>query len=299
MSSNVRATEGHVAFRGFQTWYRVVGESEEPGKLPLLCLHGGPGFSYDYLESLEDMARTGRRVIFYDQLGAGNSDRPSDPELWTVELFLGELRTIREELDLDRVHLFGSSWGGMLAMEYALTRPAGLASLVLASSPASIPLWAEETARLRSELPEDVRQTLDEHEQAGTLDDPAYEKATMEFYKRHLCRTDPWPDGLNRSFAKVNPEVYGTMQGPNEFVITGTLKDWDITDRLGEIDVPTLVTSGRYDECTPRQAEIVHRGIHGSQRVLFDESSHVAFIEERDLYMQVLGDFLAGVENPQ
>ncbi|MBA2568491.1 MAG: proline iminopeptidase-family hydrolase [Actinobacteria bacterium] len=299
MSSNVRATEGHVAFRGFQTWYRVVGEGEEPGKLPLLCLHGGPGFSYDYLESLEDMARTGRRVIFYDQLGAGNSDRPSDPELWTVELFLGELRTIREELDLDRVHLFGSSWGGMLAMEYALTRPAGLASLVLASSPASIPLWAEETARLRSELPEDVRQTLDENEQAETLDDPAYEKATMEFYKRHLCRTDPWPDGLNRSFAKVNPEVYGTMQGPNEFVITGTLKDWDITDRLGEIDVPTLVTSGRYDECTPRQAEIVHRGIHGSQRVLFDESSHVAFIEERDLYMQVLGDFLAGVENPQ
>ncbi len=299
MSSNVRATEGHVAFRGFQTWYRVVGEGEEPGKLPLLCLHGGPGFSYDYLESLEDMARTGRRVIFYDQLGAGNSDRPSDPELWTVELFLGELRTIREELDLDRVHLFGSSWGGMLAMEYALTRPAGLASLVLASSPASIPLWAEETARLRSELPEDVRQTLDEHEQAGTLDDPAYEEATMEFYKRHLCRTDPWPDGLNRSFAKVNPEVYETMQGPNEFVITGTLKDWDITDRLGEIDVPTLVTSGRYDECTPRQAEIVHRGIHGSQRVLFEESSHVAFIEERDLYMQVLGDFLAGVENPQ
>ena len=296
MSSTIPESEGHVAFRGFQTWYRIVGESEEPGKLPLLCLHGGPGFTHDYIESLEDMATTGRRVIFYDQLGAGNSDRPSDPELWTVELFLEELRTIRDELELDNVHVFGSSWGGMLAMEYALTKPDGLASLVLASSPSSIPVWAEETTRLRSELPEDVRRTLDEHEHAGTTDDPAYEQATMEFYKRHVCRTDPWPDGLNRSFAKFNPEVYNTMQGPNEFVITGTLKNWDITDRLGEIDVPTLVTSGRYDECTPRQAETVHRGIHGSQWVLFEESSHTAFAEEHERYMQVLGGFLAEVE---
>jgi L-proline amide hydrolase len=296
MSVAVPATEGRVAFRGFSTWYRVVGEGEERGKLPLLCLHGGPGFTHDYLEPLEDMARTGRRVIFYDQLGAGNSDRPSDPEMWTVELFLDELGTIRNELALERVHLFGSSWGGMLAMEYALTRPLGLASLVLASSPSSIPLWAEETARLRAELPADVRRTLDEHEQAGTTGDPAYEHATMAFYKLHVCRTDAWPDGLNRSFAKFNPEIYNTMQGPNEFVITGTLKDWEISDRLGEIDVPTLVTSGRYDECTPRLAGVVHRGIRGSKWVVFEQSSHTAFIEERELYMRVLDDFLADVE---
>jgi L-proline amide hydrolase len=299
MSATVAATEGRVPFRGFSTWYRVLGEGEEPGKLPLLCLHGGPGFTHDYLEPLEEMARTGRRVIFYDQLGAGNSDRPSDPDMWTVELFLDELGTVRNELALERVHLFGSSWGGMLAMEYALTNPSGLASLVLASSPSSIPLWAEEAARLRSELPADVRRTLDEHEEAGTTDDAAYEHATMEFYKRHLCRTDPWPDGLNRSFAKFNPEVYNTMQGPNEFVITGTLKDWEITDRLSQIDVPTLVTSGRYDECTPRLAEVVHRAIRGSKWVVFERSSHTAFIEERELYMQVLADFLAGVENPR
>jgi L-proline amide hydrolase len=296
MTVTVAAAEGRVSFRGFSTWYRVVGEGEERGKLPLLCLHGGPGFTHDYLEPLEDIARTGRRVIFYDQLGAGNSDRPSDPEMWTVELFLDELATVRDELVLERVHLFGSSWGGMLAMEYALTKPSGLASLVLASSPSSIPLWAEETARLRSELPDDVRRTLDEHEQAGTTDDAAYEHATMQFYKRHVCRTDPWPDGLNRSFARFNPEIYNTMQGPNEFVITGTLKDWEITDRLSQIDVPTLVTSGRYDECTPRLAEVVHRAIRGSKWVVFEQSSHTAFIEERELYMQVLDEFLAGVE---
>lgn len=297
MSVTVRTTEGQVPFRGFSTWYRVIGEGEAPGKLPLLCLHGGPGFTHDYLEPLEDMARTGRRVIFYDQLGAGNSDRPSNPDMWTVELFLDELRAVRNELALERVHLFGSSWGGMLAMEYALTRPQGLASLVLASSPSSIPLWAEETTRLRSELPADVRRTLDEHEQAGTTDDAAYEHATIEFYKRHLCRLDPWPDGLNRSFAKFNPEIYNTMQGPNEFVITGTLKDWDISDRLGQIDVPTLVTSGRYDECTPTLAEVVHRGIPGSKWVVFEQSSHTAFIEERERYMQVLDDFVTGVES--
>jgi L-proline amide hydrolase len=294
---NLKATEGHLPFRGFRTWYRIVGDGEESGSLPLLCLHGGPGFTHDYLAPLEDVARTGRRVVFYDQLGAGNSDRPSDPAMWTVALFLDELRIVREELALDRVHLFGSSWGGMLAMEYALTKPSGLASLTLASSPASIPLWAEETARLRSELPEEVRRTLDEHEQAGTTDDPAYEQATMEFYKRHLCRRDPWPDGLNRSFAKYNPEVYNTMQGPNEFVITGTLENWDITGRLGEIDVPTLVTSGRYDECTPRLAQQVHEGIRGSEWVVFEESSHTAFSEERERYMEILDAFLARVES--
>jgi L-proline amide hydrolase len=299
MSVTIPAREGRIPFRGFSTWYRIFGEREEPTKLPLLCLHGGPGFTHDYLEPLEDIARTGRRVIFYDQLGGGNSDRPSDPEMWTVELFLDELRTVREALALDRIHLFGSSWGGMLAMEYALTKPQGLASLVLASSPSSIPLWAEEASRLRSDLPEDVQQTLDAHEQAGTTDDPAYERATMEFYVRHLCRSDPWPDGLKRSFAKFNPEIYHTMQGPNEFVITGTLKDWDISERLGEIDVPTLVTSGRYDECTPRLAEIVQRGIRGSQWVIFEESSHIAFVEERERYLQLLGEFLSRVESAQ
>src|SRR5262249_51491269 len=162
----------------------------------------------------------------------------------------------------------------MLAMEYALTGPAGVASLTISSSPASIPLWAEETGRLRSELPADARRVLDEHEAAGTADSPEYEEAMLEVYRPHVCRADPWADGVARCFAQLqeNPDVYLHMQGPNEFVITGTFRDWDITDRLGEIDVPTLVTSGRYDECTPQQAEIVHRGIPGSEWILFEDS---------------------------
>lgn len=290
-------TEGRIPFRGYETWYRIVGDGEEPGKLPLLCLHGGPGAPHDYLESLERVAETGRRAVFYDQVGCGNSSR-TDESMWNVATFVDELRAVRDALGLDRTHLFGSSWGGMLAMEYALTRPAGIAGLILSSSPASIPLWEQETGRLRRELPEDVRRVLDEHEAAGTADSPEYEAAMMEFYKRHVIRVDPMPSGVARTFAALgeNPDVYMHMQGPNEFVIVGTLKEWDIRDRLGEIDVPTLFTSGRHDECTPMQAEIVHRGIPGSEWVVFEDSSHMQFAEEPDRYLRVLDDFLTRVE---
>ena len=293
----MRATEGTIPFRDHETWYRIVGDGEEPGKLPLLLLHGGPGAPHDYLESLERVAETGRRAIFYDQVGCGKSSR-SDESMWNVETFVEELGVVREALGLDRTHLFGSSWGGMLAMEYALTRPPGLASLTLSSSPASIPIWAEETMRLRRDLPEDVQRTLDEHEAAGSIDSPEYEEASMVFYRRHVCRLDPWPGGIVRTFTQLaeNPGVYAHMQGPNEFVITGTLKDWDITGRLGEIGVPTLVTSGRHDECTPRQAEVVHEGIPGSEWVVFEDSSHMQFVEEPERYLEVLDDFLTRVE---
>jgi proline-specific peptidase len=292
-------TEGRIPYAGGETWYQVVGDGEQPGKLPLLCLHGGPGALHDYLEPLGALAETGRRVVFYDQIGCGKSWLEADPATWTVELYVDEVGAVRDALGLDRIHLFGSSWGGMLAMEYALTRPAGLASLVLSSSPASIPVWAEEANRLRRGLPAEVQRVLDEHEAAGTIDSSQYEEAAMEFYKRHVCRLDPWPDYVVRSFAGLqeHPDVYMTMQGPNEFVITGTLKDWDITGRLGEIDVPTLITAGRHDEFTQRQAEALNRGIPGSELVTFEESSHMQFAEEPERYRELVAGFLERVEH--
>jgi proline-specific peptidase len=297
-SSRLPSTEGFVPFRGFKTWYRIVGEREAPGKLPLLCLHGGPGVPHDYLEPLEAMAATGRRVIFYDQLGCGNSDHPHDPSLWSVRLFVEELATMRQALGLDRVHILGNSWGGMLAQEYALTQPAGIASLILHSSLASSHQWVAEANRLRADLPPDVQATLLQHEQAGTTSDPAYEEAMLVFYRRHVCRTDPWPECVTRALTKLgeDPEVYHTMNGPSEFHMTGLIKDWDIRDRLGEIRVPTLITSGRYDEATPLIAETMHRGIAGSEWVIFEESAHLAHAEEPERYLQVLGDFLDRVE---
>lgn len=289
--------EGFVPFRGFKVWYRSVGKPVA-GKLPVLCLHGGPGATHDYLEPLEELAATGRRIIFYDQLGGGNSDHPHDPALWSVELFVEELIAVRHGLGLERFHLFGQSWGGMLGMEYALTQPKGLASLIVASSPASMIQWVEECNRLRGELPADVQATLLRHEQAGTTDSPAYQEAVMVFNRRYLCRLDPWPEPLTRSFTKMsrNPEVYHTMNGPSEFHVTGKFKNWDIIGRLGEIRVPTLVTSGRYDEATPLVAETVHRGIPGSRWVVFEDSSHSAHLEETARFLKVVADFLDEVE---
>ncbi len=297
MNHQMPAEEGFVTFRGYRVWYRRVG-GESHGKVPLLCLHGGPGATHDYLEPLEALASTGRSVVLYDQLGSGNSDHPHDPSLWKVPLFVEELGVLRQALQLHRVHILGQSWGGMLAMEYALTRPAGLASLIIADSPASMGQWVAEANRLRDGLPPEVQRTLLAHEAAGTTGDPAYEEAMMVFYRRHVCRLDPWPDCLNRSFQKLteDPEVYHTMNGPSEFHVTGVLKDWDIVERLGEIRVPALVLSGRYDEATPAIAETVHRDIPGSQWVLFERSSHMPHLEETERYLQVVNEFLDGVE---
>lgn len=292
-------TEGTFEFLGYPVWYRVVGEASST-QPPLLCLHGGPGAAWDYLEPFSDLAASGRQVVFYDQLGCGNSaiNAPHDPAIWTADLFVEEVEVARQALGLDRFHLLGQSWGGMLAMQYTLTRPAGLLSLIVESSPASMVQWVAEANRLRAELPADVEVTLRRHEDAATTDDPAYEEAMQVFYKRHVCRLDPMPDYVQRTFDKLqaNPEVYNVMNGPSEFHVVGTLKDWDITSRLSEITAPTLVMSGRYDEATPAIAETVHRGINGSEWVVFEDSSHMCHAEERDRCMQVVGDFLKRVE---
>jgi L-proline amide hydrolase len=295
---NFLSTEGFIPFRGYRTWYRIVGNGEEPGKLPLLVLHGGPGASHDYLEPLEAMANTGRRVIFYDQLGGGNSDHPHNPSMWTVELFVEELGAVRKALALDHLHILGQSWGGMLGMEYALTQPSGLASLTIADSPASMIQWVSEANRLRAQLPPEVQQTLLHHEQNGTTDSREYQDAMLVYYRRHVCRLDSWPDCVTRTFEKLAqyPEVYNTMNGPSEFHVIGTLKTWDITDRLHEINVPTLLLSGRYDEATPIIVEPIQRSIPGSEWIIFENSSHMPHVEETELYLQVLDRFLMHVE---
>jgi L-proline amide hydrolase len=286
--------EGRIPFRGYATWYREEGETE-PGKLPVLLLHGGPGATSDYLEPLLDLGGTGRRTVTYDQIGAGRSKVPPGSLEWTVDLFVDEVGAVRDALGLERIHLFGHSWGGMLAMAYALTQPTGLASLVVGHSPASIPQWVEETGRLRADLPEDVQETLTRHETAGTVHDPEYEEACMVFYRRHVCRADEWPDYVVRSFAEIG-EVYNTMNGPSEFHVVGTIKDWSIVDRLGEIRVPTLVVTGEHDEATPAINATVTSGISGARSVILPGRSHIAHAEDPDAYVALLDEFFSSVE---
>jgi pimeloyl-ACP methyl ester carboxylesterase len=268
----VRAVEGRTPFRGYETWFRDVGPENE---IALLCLHGGPGSTHNYLEPLEEL---GRRVVFYDQLGCGASDRPDDPSLWTLALFLDELQTIRDALGLERIHLLGTSWGSMLALEYVVGKPAGVVSLTLNAPPTAARTWAAQAARLRAPLAEDEA------------------VAEEEFARRHVCRLDPLPDCVERGLAGRNKQVYETIWGRREWEPTGLLREWDIRPRLPEIDVPTLITSGRHDICTPALAEEAQRLIPGSERALFEESSHTAFVEEPERFRAVLADFLERAE---
>jgi pimeloyl-ACP methyl ester carboxylesterase len=271
----VRAVEGRIPFRGFETWYRDVGPEDG---VPLLCLHGGPGSTHNYFEPLEQLAGRGRRVVVYDQLGCGNSDRPDDPELWTLALFLDEVQTVRDELGLERIHLLGTSWGSILALEYVLGKPADLVSLTLNAPPTAAETWAAEAGRLRAPLAEDEA------------------VAETQFARRHVCRLDPLPECVERGLAGRNRRVYRVMWGEQEWRPTGRLRDWDVRPRLPEIDLPTLITSGRHDICTPQLAETARRGIAGSEWVLFEESSHTAFVEEPERYRAVLIGFLDRAE---
>lgn len=279
--------EGYVSTPWGRVWYRRVGE----GATPLLCLHGGPGFPHDYLEDLEALADE-REVIFYDQLGCGRSDRPDDGSLWTVERFVAELSHVRAELGLDEVHLFGSSWGGMLAMQYVLDERPTLASLVLCSSPASIPRWVRDCEALLQEQPEEIRRTIRDHEARGFTGCPEYQAAILPFYKAHVCRMEPWPEGLERAFAGVGQDVYETMNGPSEFTVVGRLKEWDVTERLGEISVPTLLVGGEYDECRPEHLKDMAARIHGSRVEIIADASHLSFAERPERFMPLLRDFL-------
>ncbi len=288
--------EGFIPVEGdYRVWYRFVGGGAEQENIPLLTLHGGPGVPHDYITDMAALASEKRRVIFYDQLGCGRSDKPDDPSLWTIERSVREIGIVRRALGLKSVHLWGQSFGGLFALEYALNKPEGLASLLLASSTSSIPLWIAEANRLREALPLDVQETLLRHEQAGTTDDPEYQQAMMVFYDRHVIRLNPIPGHVQRALDQVG-QVYYTMNGPSEFHVIGTIKDWDRTDRLGEIRVPTLITSGRFDESTPLQNEVMHKGIAGSQWVLFEQSSHMAHVEERERYLSTVRAFLERVE---
>ena len=286
------AHEGYADFRGYRTWYRVVGDLDSA--TPLLALHGGPGSTHNYFRPLEQLAEE-RPVVLYDQIGCGNSDRPTDIE-WKVDVFRDEVAAVRDQLGLEHIHLLGTSWGGMLAQEHVLSGAEGIAGLILSSTLANIALWNEEQLKLKAQLPPDVIEVLDRHEADGTYDDPEYEPAMEAYFDRHFYR-GPRPraelDAMAAGRARV---VYRAMQGPNEWTTTGALKGWDTRDRLHEIGVPTLVVRGRYDMCTePIAAELVN-GIKGAREVVLEHSSHTPVLEESDRYLQVIGDFMRQAE---
>src|SRR5499427_1543834 len=209
----------------YRVWTKKVGR----GPIKLLTLHGGPGCTHEYFECFEDfLPQEGVEFYYYDQLGSAYSDQPDDVSLWKIDRFREEVEQVRAALGLENFYLYGQSWGSMLAIEYALKYQQHLKALVLSSMTASIPSYVEYANKLKAALPPDVVAVLNKYEAAGDFDNPEYQEVMFrEVYHRHVCRLDPWPDPVARAFKHFNPQVYNTMQGPNEFVVTGTFKDWD------------------------------------------------------------------------
>ncbi len=263
------------------------------GERVLLCLHGGPGATCDYVrDSHAVMTEHGYRVVAYDQLGCGESDKPDDTSLFNVARYVEELEAVRAALGLGRVHLLGQSWGTWLGTEYCLKYLDNVASYVLANGAGSIPHMISELQRLRAALGPETVAMMQRHEAQGTIDHPAYDAAVTILYYRHLCRLDEWPAPLKRSLEGLNMAVYGTMWGPNEFCCAGTLRDWDRLADMERITVPCLVVTGQHDELTPECSRLMLNALPDAEMVVLPNSSHTPFFEEPEAYFTALRDFL-------
>jgi proline-specific peptidase len=284
--------EGRLPVPGGHVWWRIVGSGR---RTPLLVVHGGLGsVSHDYLDPLGALAGSGRRVVFWDQLGCGRSDAPPDPGVYRIERYVEEIAAVRRGLGLERVHLLGQSYGGWLALEYLAADPDGIGSVHLASTSASTEALRRSLTRRRRELPDHMREALDRQEAGGDLHAGDYLEGAAEFDRRYACRIAPAPAPLQRALELGNrgPQ-YGLMNGPNEFVLTGNLAAWDRTGVLAAVEAPTLVTCGRYDKFSQEEcADELAERITGARLHVFEESSHMSHLEEPAAFLKVTDAFL-------
>ncbi len=290
----MKITEGYIPFMGYQTYYRIVGE-EYTEKTPLLLLHGGPGSTHNYFEVLDSLAEEDeRQFIMYDQIGCGNSYLDGHPELWTRETWVQELITLREALNLKEIHLLGQSWGGMLALEYVCNYAhEGIKSLVLSSTLPSSQLWGMEQARMIKELPEEMQQAIRTAAETGNYDAPEAKAAEAEYMLRHAG--GPYekdaPECLTRE-KRSGREAYVVGWGPNEFTPLGTLKDYNVTEKLCTIKEPALIISGGNDLCTPYIAKTMFDRIPNSRWELFRTCRHSCYVEDLPRYSRLLRSWL-------
>ena len=287
-NKQLKSGEGYIQVTGGRGWYKIVGTGDG---VPLMVLHGGPGVPHNYLNPLSALGKD-RPVIFYDQLGAGKSDHPDDTTLWNIPAFVNRLEEVRRALGIKKMDIYGHSWGTILGTEYTLKYPQRVNCLVLASPALSIPRWVKDADSLLTTLPDSVQQTIHQNEAAGTYNSPGYQNAVMVYYSRYLTRKMPWPADVDTTFAEMNEKIYNYMQGPSEFTFTGTLKNFDITGRLGQISAPVLFTCGQYDEARPSTVKYYQSLIPGSEMVVIPDAGHLTTQDNPEANNKAVGDFL-------
>ena len=274
--------------------HKVVAYSFGSGADTVFCLNGGPGLPCDYLRDAHScLVDQGYRVVAFDQLGTGSSDRPTDTALWTIGRYVEETETVRKALGLGKVHMLGHSWGGWLGIDYALAYPENLKTLILEDTVADMPHLILELERLRAALGSETVAMMQKHEARGSIDHPEYMAAITLLNYRHVCRLADWPAPVKRSLDDWNMGPYSTMQGPNEFLYIGNLKDWNRVPDLPRITVPVLITCGEHDELTPACALRMKLNLPNAELHVIDNASHMPFYENPGAYYPVLHDFLA------
>jgi proline iminopeptidase len=287
------APEGFISVPGGRVWYRAMGSGD---RTPLLLLHGGPGGTSCGLSLLRDLS-TDRRVIRYDQLGSGKSDRPDDLSLWRTERFVEELHALRNALHLRELHILGHSWGGTLATEYLLTKgQQGVRSVILSSPLISTPRWLADTRRLRTTLPDSVQSTLTRCEAVETADDPSCVAANDVFEEHFVRGAKSLPAAPECEGVSGNDQVYRHMWGAGEFTATGLLRDYDRTERLGELKLPVLFLTGRHDEAVPETIADFQRRVPGARMHVLENSAHATYRTETAEYIRLVREFLNDVE---
>ena len=290
----IKIQEGYMPFMGYKTYYRIAGECKD-GKKPIVLIHGGPGSTHNYFEVLDCIARTGRAVISYDQLGCGNSYIEGHPELWTLDTWMKEFVELRKYLHLDECHILGQSWGGMLVIAYLIDEVhQGIRSAILSSANPSSRLWSEEQHRMIAYLPQEEQDAIAKAEATGNFSAPAYLAANDHFMELHCAEkvTEESPECLRRE-KKHGDESYLYGWGPNEYVPSGSLRDFEYLDKMNQIKEPTLVIDGTEDLCTPYIAKRMYDALPNAKWELFQGCRHMPFTEDHDHYCNVLSAWLA------
>ena len=282
----------------FKVWTKRIGNNP---RIKILLLHGGPAMTHEYMECFESFfPKEGFEFYEYDQLGSYYSDQSTDSSLWTTARFVDEVEQVRKALGLnkDNFYLLGNSWGGLLAMEYALKYQDNLKGLIICNMMASCPdygKYADEV--LAKQLDPKVLEEVKAFEEKGDFQNPRYMELLLpHFYKKHLCRLEEWPDALNRSFKHVNPVIYTLMQGPSVFGIGGRLRNWDVKNRLKEIKVPTLTVGARYDTMDPEHMKWMSTQVQQGNYLYCPNGSHLAMWDDQKVFMDGVIRFIKQVD---